>query len=144
MAFCGLAALAELALWQDDPLAARAAVASSIAHPDIPARQIGWGLESGIQAEADLAALARSGHDEAELAEARARGAASPARMQAVFEDVATRLPYFAPLVAAQLANCEAEFSRLEGTPDPDRWAAAAAAWDGLGIPVGPGLRADA
>ena len=129
------AALAELALWQDDPLAARDAVASSIAHPDTPARTLGWAFGSGITAEASLAARARSRHDEAELAEARARGAVLLDRMRAVFEDVSTRLPYFAPLVAAQLANCEAEFSRLEGTPDPDRWAAAAAAWDALGMP---------
>ena len=94
-----------------------------IAHPDIPVVALGWAFASGIRAEADLAALARSRHAEADLAESRARGAALLARMRAVFEDVATRLPSRTPWVAAQLATCEAEFSRLEGTPDPDLWA---------------------
>ena len=59
--------------------------------------------------------------------------------MRAVYEDVATRLPSLTPWVAAELATCEAEFSRLEGTPDPDRWAAAAAAWEALQIPMTAG-----
>ena len=59
--------------------------------------------------------------------------------MRAVFEDVAARLPSRTPWVAAQLATCEAEFSRLEATPDPDRWASAAAAWEALGIPYDAG-----
>ena len=86
-------ALAELALLQDDPLAARAAVVSAVAHPDIPVVSLGWGFGAGIQAEADLAALARSRHSEADLAESRARGAALLARMRANYEDVATGLP---------------------------------------------------
>jgi DNA-binding CsgD family transcriptional regulator len=55
--------------------------------------------------------------------------------MRVVVEDVAAGLPYAVPWVAAQLASCEAELTRLEATPDPDRWALAAAAWDALGIP---------
>jgi DNA-binding CsgD family transcriptional regulator len=130
------AALAALAFAQDDPLAAREAVATATAHPDTPARDIGWGLGSGIRAEADLAAIARSRHNEANLAEARARGAHLLERMRAVFEDVAARLPYVAPTVAAQLGDCEAEFSRLEGVSNPDLWAAASAGWEALGIPA--------
>ncbi len=127
------AALAELALWQDDPLSARVAVASSIAHPDTPAPSMGWAFSAGIRAEADLAAQARSRHDATELAESRARAGALLARMRAVFEDVVARLPH--TWVAAQLETCEAEFTRLEGAPDPERWAAAAAAWETQGIP---------
>ena len=127
------AALAELALWQDDPLGARAAVASSIAHPDTPAVGMGWAFSAGIRAEADLAALARSRHDATELAESRARGAALLARMRAVFEDVVARLPH--TWVPAQLETCEAEFTRLEAAPDPERWASAAAAWETQKIP---------
>ena len=127
------AALSELALWQDDPLAARVAVASSISHPDTPALGMGWAFSAGIRAEADLAALARSRDDETELAESLARGAALLARMRAVFEDVVSRLPH--TWVAAQLETCEAEFTRLEAAPDPERWAAAAAAWGTQGIP---------
>jgi DNA-binding CsgD family transcriptional regulator len=71
--------------------------------------------------------------------EARTRGAVLLEQMQGAFEDVSTRMPYFRPWVAAQLASCEAEFSRLEGTPDPDRWAAAADAWQALQIPYEAG-----
>src|SRR6185436_14812136 len=42
------AALTELAIWQDDPFAARAAVGGAIAHPDTPARERGWAFASGI------------------------------------------------------------------------------------------------
>ena len=131
------AALPELALWQNDPLAARAAVLIMTAHPDTSSRDIGWALSCGIRAEADLASLARARQDGAAVAEARARGAELLARMRAVFEDVSTRLPFAAPWVAAQLNDCEGEYSRLEGLPDPARWAAAAAAYVALQIPYG-------
>ena len=88
------AALADLALLQDDPRAARAAVVSAMAHPDIPGVHLGSGLRSGIEAEADLAALARSRHSEADLAQSRALGAALLERMRAVFHDVTIRVPY--------------------------------------------------
>ena len=113
---------------------------ASIAHPDTPVacprlgvrlRDHGGGGPRGPRAVA--ACRGRHSRNRAP--------AALPylARMRAVFEDVATRLPYFRPWVAAQLATCEAEFSRLEGTPDPDRWAAAAAAWEALQIPYEAG-----
>ena len=106
-----------------------------IAHPDIPVASPGLGVRArGSGRRRTSRRLARSRHAEADLAESRARGAALLARMRAVFEDVATRLPSRTPWVAAQLATCEAEFSRLEGTPDPDRWAAAAAALEALQI----------
>jgi DNA-binding NarL/FixJ family response regulator len=38
------------------------------------------------------------------------------------------------PLTEAELATAEAEWSRVVGSSDPARWAAAAA-WDGLGFP---------
>ena len=82
------AALADLALLQGDPRAARAAVVSSMARPDIPDPYLGWGLRSGIEAEADLAALARSRHSEADLAESRAIGADLLERMRAVLKDL--------------------------------------------------------
>ena len=129
------ASLAELALWQGDPLAARDAVVAMIAHPDTPPRAVGWAIGSGIRAEADLAALARSRRAGADLADSRVRGAALIAQMRAVSRDVAARMPDYIGWVAAQLADCEAEYSRLEGTPDPDLWAADAAGWEALQIP---------
>ncbi len=125
-------ALAELALWRGDPLAARAAVASIDAHGGFPARYLGRAFSLGIRAEADLAALARARQDDAELAESRARGAALLARVRAAFEDVVAFVPIATRRVAALRAECEAEFSRLEGAPDPDRWASVAASWGTL------------
>jgi DNA-binding CsgD family transcriptional regulator/tetratricopeptide (TPR) repeat protein len=127
--------LAELALWQDDPLAARAAVARMDVHPGTPARHLGAVFAVGIRAEADLAAFARARHDDGELAESRARGAAVLARMRAALEDAVARVPTSTPRVAALLAECEAEFSRLEASPDPDGWALAAASWRTLQDP---------
>jgi DNA-binding CsgD family transcriptional regulator len=133
------AALAELALWQDDPLAARAALVRIDDHPGIAARYMGGAFAAGIRAEADLAALARSRHDDAGLAESHARGRALLARMTAAFEDATAHVPISKPRVAALLADCEAEFSRLEATPDPDRWALAAASWRTLEVSYGQG-----
>ena len=127
-------ALAERALWQDDPLAARAALVRIDDHPGIPARYLGKAFATGIRAEADLAALARSRHDDAQLAGSRARGSALLARMRAAFADAAAFVPIATPRVAAFLADCEAEFSRLEAAPDPDRWALAAASWGTLQV----------
>jgi DNA-binding CsgD family transcriptional regulator/tetratricopeptide (TPR) repeat protein len=132
-------ALAELALWQDDPLAARAALVRIDDHPGIPGRYMGRAFAAGIRAEADLAALARSRHDDAEVAESRARGAALLAQMRAAFADAAAFVPIATPRVAAFLADCEGEFSRLEAAPDPDRWALAAASWGTLQAPYGRG-----
>jgi DNA-binding CsgD family transcriptional regulator len=110
-----------------------------MAHPDVTDSLLASVLRLGMMAEADLAVLARSRHSEADLAESRALGAALLERMRAVFQDVTTRLPYCTPSVAAQLGASEAEFSRLEGTPDPDRWASAAAAWEDLQCPYPAG-----
>jgi DNA-binding CsgD family transcriptional regulator len=132
-------ALAELALWQDDPLAARAALVRIDDHPGIPARSLGRAFAAGIRAEADIAALARSRHDDAGLAESRARGRALLARMTAAFADAAAFVPIATPRAAALLAVCEAEFSRLEAAPDPDRWALAATSWGTLQVSYGQG-----
>jgi DNA-binding CsgD family transcriptional regulator len=131
--------LAEFALWKGDPLSGRHAVRDGLlahdSHREIRVRRLGWAFALGIRAEADLAAVARSRHAESELPDSRAIGAALMARMQAVYDDVVARRPYYTPLAEAWLAVCEGESSRLEATPDPDRWAAAAAAWGALQRP---------
>jgi DNA-binding CsgD family transcriptional regulator len=120
-------------------MVARVAVAGAVAgvdgHPDVWLRELGWAFAAGLRAEADLAAVARDQRSEARLREARQIGAGLLAQMRAVFEDVAARRVYDAPQSAAWLATCEAEFTRLEDAPDPDRWADAAAAWDRLRVP---------
>ena len=42
-------------------------------------------------------------------------------------------VPWFLLLWWPPARHCEAEFSRLEGTSDPDRWASTAALWETLG-----------
>ena len=131
--------LAELALWQGDPLAARAAVREGLAgfeaHPQTVARDLSWMFAAGVRAEADIAALARAEGSEAGLREAQEIGAQLLGRMRSIVEDVARRRTYFLPMAAALLASSEAEYTRLQGAPDPDRWAAAASAWEALRIP---------
>ena len=122
------AALAELANWQDDPLAARAAVATLERHPDMRVADVFWSFAAGIRAEADLAALARARNAKDELEDSRRHGAALLARMRAAHEGLAATQPILTPTTLAKLATCEAELTRLEGTPDPDRWAAAVVA----------------
>ena len=131
------AVLAWLALWQDDPLAARAAIEDSPEDP-FPRYRV-WALAAGIRAEADLAVLARARHAEPELAEARARGAALLARLRAVVEDVVARVPILTRQMVTVRTEAEAEFARLEGRPDPDRWASAAAGWQQQDMPFETG-----
>jgi DNA-binding CsgD family transcriptional regulator/tetratricopeptide (TPR) repeat protein len=131
--------LAEFALLAGDPLAGREAARNALnlldARGEIRVRRLGWTFSLGIRAEADLASLMHSRHGEVELRDSRAIGTSLLARMRAASADVAAHRPYYAPQAAAWLVLCEAEFSRLEATPDPNRWAAAAAAWGGLHRP---------
>ena len=127
--------LSELALWQGDPLAARAVILSIDGDPGIPLGALRWALVCGMRAEAEIAANARSRHDEVGLADALARGTAFHAQMKAVSEEMAAGVRNSHLRAAAEQASCEAEFSRLEGRSDPGRWAAAAAAWDAMPVP---------
>ena len=134
-------ALAELALWQQNPLVARAAVRDALAridcHPgydNVLINQLEQVVALGIWAEADLAAGARSRGGEDDLAQSTELGGALIDRMRRAVDDVNGSHPNPA-LEAAWLATCEAEFSRLLGAPNPDQWAAAAAVWDDLAWP---------
>jgi DNA-binding CsgD family transcriptional regulator len=131
--------VAELALWQGQPLVAREDIRNGIrwldATPEVWVRYIGWICGIGTRTEADIAALARARHAESDLREAREAGATFLARMRALSEEVRTGRPFYVPLAAAWLATCEAESSRLEASPRPDLWAAAATAWDVLQMP---------
>ena len=107
------AVLALLALWQDDPLAARAAIEDGPEDP-FPRHRI-WALAAGIRAEADLAVLARARHAEPELAEARSRGAALLARLRAVVEDVVARVPILTRQMVTIRTEAEAEVGAPRG-----------------------------
>lgn len=134
---------AELALWQADPVGARAVVAETlsavagmadIADPDAP----GSFYAVGLRAEADLAALARARRDTDALATARTIALDYCARMRALYRETAgdrsSAVPPVAAWVAADLALCEAELGRLERRPDA-RWSAVVGAWGALGLP---------
>jgi DNA-binding CsgD family transcriptional regulator len=130
--------LAEMALWQGDPLAARQAIRDAFAKLDtllaVQVEEVGWSA-LGLRAEADLAAQARAVGSEVDLEEARRNGAALLGRMRAYAAEVAAERPYYTPQADAFLASCEAEWSRLEGPSDPDLWKNAAAAWAALRMP---------
>jgi class 3 adenylate cyclase/tetratricopeptide (TPR) repeat protein len=120
---------ADLACWQGDLDRARALVRSTLARVD----ELGeWGMLSaiwpaavGLAAEADRAARARGAGDQSGLAEARAlghelldRARASVQRTRAIPRRVGRE-------ALAWLAKAEAEWTRLEGHSDPERWRAA-------------------
>ena len=136
--FFGLV-LSALALWQGDPLRARAALLDIVDLPAIPPRALRATIVSGILAEAEIAALARSRNDEAELSDALARGTAFLAQLKELSENTATGVPNPRLRDVAELATGEAELSRLQARPDPDRWASAAAAWEAVQMPFDQG-----
>ena len=85
-------ALAELALWQGEPLVARAEIGRAITAFDARETQVlimqfESALALGLWAEADIAGRARSSRDDAELSEARAVGAMLLGRMRAAPDD---------------------------------------------------------
>jgi predicted ATPase len=78
---------------------------------------------AGLEAEAASAEAARARRSAAELDEVRQVAGRFLARMRAAAGRRATGL------TAAEMLAGEAEWSRVEGSGDPRRWAAAAAAW---------------
>jgi DNA-binding CsgD family transcriptional regulator/tetratricopeptide (TPR) repeat protein len=126
-------ARAELALWEGrdhDAFQASSEGLAALAHilPDQGADSILFAL--GLAAAANRAerASARRATDQAQAAQRD--GDQLLARLQAL-ADAHTSFA----MVAAVLAQCRAEHSRLHGHPDPAGWAAAAAEWEALGQP---------
>jgi DNA-binding CsgD family transcriptional regulator len=128
------AGLAEADLWAGHLADARAAVADglkALAATEEPY----WMTElcrAGLAVEAAAAEQARARHADAEEQTARELAAVLLERGRAIAgaPDV-----HPTPTVAANLRTVEAEWSRVTGQSDPDRWAESALAWEALGYP---------
>ena len=122
---------AELALWQGRPLEARREIAEGFARlGDIDAgniSRIGPVIALAIRAEADQADVARSRRSERELGEVKELAERYVGLIRAICQEVVGERPSQVPLANAYLVACEAEMSRLEGTPSPGLWSDAAA-----------------
>jgi DNA-binding CsgD family transcriptional regulator/tetratricopeptide (TPR) repeat protein len=126
----GAGTAAEMALWQAEPLRARAVMDhawDALDHLDpgdlVEASNV---LHRAMWAEAELAMAARARHDPAGLEAATARGEAILARARAVSAAIGERSPHMSARPSSALALCEAEWTRLVGGPAPETWAAAA------------------
>jgi DNA-binding NarL/FixJ family response regulator len=121
---------AELASWQGDPERARSAIRRGLAAADAvehfdQALEGAWVAVNGLTVEADLAEQARAAGDTATLADATAAGHALLERVRADAER-APRVGLAHDVhVRARHARAEAEWTRLQGRSDPDRWQAA-------------------
>ena len=124
---------ADLAMWQGDLDGARTFAGRTLSM--LGAADEVWELSSiwpatlGLAAEADRAERARGVGDESAEAEARTAGEAlleqarkAEARARSVGRQIG-------PEALAWLARAEAEWSRLQGMADPERWAIAAEAF---------------
>ncbi|HJW35090.1 MAG TPA: AAA family ATPase, partial [Actinomycetes bacterium] len=88
-----------------------------------------WPAALGLAAEADLAERARAAGLEAAEAAHRAAGEDLLERAKAALRLARDLGRQVGPEALAWLARAEAEFTRVEGRPDPGRWSAAADAF---------------
>jgi DNA-binding CsgD family transcriptional regulator/tetratricopeptide (TPR) repeat protein len=126
--------LAELCIWEGHLAQARAAVSQGLtAAADATETATVVDLcVVGLYAEAAIAEQARAAHVTVERDAAVARGAALLTEIRAAARPLG-RTPSRA--VAAYLAMAEAEWTRIAGGSDPDRWNGAAHAWNSMGGP---------
>ena len=124
---------ADLALWQGDPEGARALARRtlSVLHAADEAWELSviWPAALGLAAEAEIAERARIATDDAAEAEARARGKDLLELGRAAEQQARSVGRQIGPEAIAWLARAEAEWARLEGRSDPERWARAADAF---------------
>jgi DNA-binding CsgD family transcriptional regulator/tetratricopeptide (TPR) repeat protein len=127
--------LAELATWQGDYGSARSAVARGLR--DLAGSEETsvalWLCNTGLRAEADAAQQAHDRRNAAEFADIRVTGERLLVQARELLAGVGHEGSLFDG--SAEATGCEAEFSRLERPSDPQSWAAAVAAWDGLPRP---------
>jgi len=126
---CGI----DLALWQGDLDGARSMAQRTMSSLD----EIGeawelsviWPATLGLAAEADRAERARSAGDDAAETEARTTGEALLERCRKSEERTRSVGRQIGPEAIAWLARAEAEWTRLTGESDPERWRVAADAF---------------
>ncbi|MDX6434272.1 MAG: hypothetical protein QOE54_6638 [Streptosporangiaceae bacterium] len=126
------ARMAVIAIWEGQLEEARAAAADGVAMlADGDSTHLMFEVfQAGLAAEAAIAERSLAQRATDKLAESRGvaqdlldRARAAAAQVSAI------------PLAQARLATVEAEWTRVEGASDPDRWAQAAAAWQRLSCP---------
>jgi DNA-binding CsgD family transcriptional regulator/tetratricopeptide (TPR) repeat protein len=128
-------ATAELALLEGRLGEADAAVAEGLA---VAGEDLNFGAPLyalGLRAAADRAELARARRAGDEVQEARRVGDALAGELRARLSPDAAGGVVPTPRAQAQAVLCQAELARLEERSDPDLWAAAAKAWEGLAEP---------
>jgi DNA-binding CsgD family transcriptional regulator/tetratricopeptide (TPR) repeat protein len=127
-------AFGELALWQGRPAEAREITDRGLAIIDQkPDEGVIWSGPTcwiRLRAEADLAAR---GQSDAGSRTAVVHGVAR--RIDAIVEDARVRRPNHLALAEAWRTTCQAEASRVGGSPDPDAWAAGVVVWRHLHNP---------
>jgi DNA-binding CsgD family transcriptional regulator len=130
---------AELALWEGREEEAAAAIAEgqrwfAERDPDgyLPHRAILW-YPLVLRLEADRAERAADRRAANEVSEARQRATPILHALDRLAAAQAPQAHY--PMVTGHLLLARAEESRLQGRSDPERWQAAAAAWERLGRP---------
>jgi DNA-binding CsgD family transcriptional regulator/tetratricopeptide (TPR) repeat protein len=128
---------AGLALWEGEVDKARQAVVTGLAVAERTddlwfVAPLVW---HGLRAEADAAEVARAHRSTADTDAARAAGTDLLARMQALADQAQGAAPPVRAAVAAYVALCRAEWSRVEGVSAPDAWTEAARHLDALDQP---------
>ena len=130
---------AELALWEGNHDQAATAVTEGlrwIAEQDpegVPAELLCRCYVPALQLEADRAEWAAARRRAADVAEARRRAAPVIAALDRLSDSPSPQARI--PVVVCGLLLARAEQSRLEGRSDPERWRAAAVAWERLAYP---------
>jgi DNA-binding CsgD family transcriptional regulator len=130
---------AELALWEGRHEQAATAVAESLRwiaqqDPDgVPAEPLCRCYAPALQLEADRAERAAARRRAEDVAEARRRAAPVIAALDRLRDSSSSQARI--PVTACGLLLARAEQSRLEGRSDPERWQAAAVAWERLAYP---------
>ena len=124
---------ADLARWQGEPERsselARATLATQEEAGAPWVLSAIWPAALALAAEGDLAERARAAGDQAGQDQHRAVGEEVLERARAALQRARDRGRQVGPEALAWLARCEAEWTRVDGKPDPDRWSAATEAF---------------
>jgi DNA-binding CsgD family transcriptional regulator len=129
------AATAELALLEGRMDDADAAVAEGLRVPGTDLNSAAALYALGLRAAADRAEQARARRADDEVLDARRVGGALSGELRRRLSPEGADGTVPTPRTEAWAALGLAELARLEGPSDPELWAAAATAWEGLGEP---------